>query len=327
MGLTSKLILVTGASGHLGNNVVRCLIEKGYRVRALVRSYSRSLDGVSCEIVRGDVLDVDTLKNAFDGVSYVIHCAAQISIAGNLRGEVYKINVMGTKNVLQVAKKNNVEKLVYVGSIHAFKDNGGLVNESSEIVDHDGSPYDMSKAEALRIVKAEAMEGLNVCAVCPTALIGPYDFKPSFIGRFLISLSKGKVPALVEGGFDWVDVRDVASGVVNALDKGRPGDLFILSGEYLRVRELAEIWGEVSNLPIPKIVFPLNLAILGATAVEVVSRFTGNSPIFTREAIRALKWRSKISRERAETQLGYRPRPLRETLKDTYKWFKEYGYI
>lgn len=327
MGLTSKLILVTGASGHLGNNIVRLLIEKGYKVRGLVRSDRQPLEGLNCEIVRGDVLQIDTLERAYHGVSYVIHCAAQISISGGLGGEVFNVNVVGTRNILKMAELKNVEKVVYVGSIHAFKDSGGIVDESAELVDNDGTSYDISKAEALKFVLGKAKEGLDVCAVCPTALIGPYDFKPSFIGRFLISLAKRKVPALVKGGFDWVDVRDVALGVINAMEKGRSGDVFILSGEYLTVMELAEIWGNVARVSIPRMVFPLDLAIFGATAVEIFSRFTGTSPIFTREALGALKWRSKISRKLAETKLGYRPRPLRETLEDTYKWFKEYGYL
>jgi dihydroflavonol-4-reductase len=327
MSLTDNLVVVTGASGHLGNNVLRVLLEKGYKVRALVRSDTRALRGLNCEVVQGDVLDYKSLRKAFEGAEAVIHCAAQISISGGHKGEVFKINVLGTRNVIDAAKEVGVEKIVHVSSIHAFKDVGGTVNELSELVSHQGTSYDISKAEGLRIVQNEWTQGTDITAICPTALIGPYDFKPSYMGRFLISLAKGEVPALVRGGFDWVDVRDVAKGIVSALENSVRNRIYILSGFYLRIEELAKMWCEIAGRKAPGLIVPLEIATFGASLLEKFYPFFGIEPIFTREALNALRWQSKIDRRKAEEDLCYNPRFISETLKDTYNWFKENGYL
>lgn len=323
---THYKVLLTGASGHLGANILRVLSSRNYKVRVLVRSDTRAIDGIPCEVVKGDLLDFEILKKALDGVDAVIHSAALISISGGKHGLVWKTNVEGLQNVLRAMEEMGVRRLVYVSSIHAFKDTGDVVNEDSPL-NFDGSEYDRSKAKGIEMVRQYSEKGLDIITICPTALVGPYDFKPSFFGRFLLSLAKGKVPALVEGSFDFVDVMDVAEAVVNGLEMGDRGDIFITSGQYLKIVELAEIWGEIAGVRVPKVVVPLGLAKMGGWFFEKLGNIFNFDPIYTYEAIKALYWRSPISSQKARERLKFHPRLISETLKDTYLWFKDYGYL
>jgi dihydroflavonol-4-reductase len=318
-------VVVTGASGHLGANIVRNLLEKGYKVRAIVKSDTRGVANLPCEVVKADLLNKNELLKTFKGAFAVIHSAAHISITSFDKELVWETNVVGTKNVIEAVKANNVERLIYIGSIHAFRDDGRPVNENSPLVDGTGSIYDISKAEGIKLVQDAITKGLNAVILCPTALIGPYDYKPSLMGRFLISLSKKRVPALVEGGFDWVDPRDVAEAVSKALTNG--DGTYILSGIYLEVSRLSELWCEISKVRCPKVVFPLKWAQIGASILLPLSKIFKFRPLFTPEALKALSWKSPISREKAKKDLNYKPRPIEETLNDTYKWFKEHGYL
>lgn len=286
---------------------------------------TRALENLPCEVVKTDILNKSQLLSVLKNASAVIHSAAHISITGSNREEVWKVNVEGTKNVIEATKACGVERLIYIGSIHAFKDSGNSVDENSPLIDGTGSIYDITKAEGVKTVRQAINDGLNAVILCPTALIGPNDFKPSFIGRFLISLAKKRVPALVNGGFDWVDARDVAEAALSALTKGN--GTYILSGKFLEVRSLAKLWCETATVKCPDLVFSLEIAIIGAKATLPIGRLLKFNPLFTPEALKALTWKSKILRSKSEEELNFKPRPLEETLYDTYKWFREHGYL
>ncbi|ADN02593.1 NAD-dependent epimerase/dehydratase family protein [Spirochaeta thermophila] len=321
------LVAVTGAGGHLGGNVVEVLLRRGYRVRAVVRRDRRAVEGCGCEVVEAEVLERGSLERAFEGADAVVHCAAYVSISGGHGGLVWRVNVEGVRNVLNAAARVGVWRVVHVSSIHAFRECGEVVDEKAPLVDGEGSVYDRSKAEGLRVAAEAAARGQDVVAVCPTGIIGPKDYKPSRMGRFFIALTRGRVPALVEGGFDWVDVRDVAEGVVAALERGRRGERYVLSGRYVKVAELARAWCGVAGVRAPRVVVPPGLARIGAGLGGILLPLLPGEPLFTAEAIRALSWRTPVSSERAHRRLGYVARPLEETLEDTYRWFKEYGYV
>jgi len=323
--LISKLVVVTGASGHLGANIVRNLLKKGYKVRAIVKTDTRAVTGLPCEVVKADIINKEELLEAFKNAHAIIHSAAYISITSFEKDTIWKTNVEGTKNVIDAALLSNVEKLIYIGSIHAFKDANNTVDETSPLLDKNGSIYDITKAEGIRAVQEAKKYGLNAIIICPTALIGPHDYKPSLMGRFLISLVQQRVPALVDGGFDWVDSRDVAEAVSRALTKGN--GTYIISGQYLKIAELSQIWCKIVGVKCPSLVFPLKLAKTGAQIALFLSRVFKFSPLYTPEALKALTWKSPISRKKAEKELDYKPRPIEETLNDTYRWFKEHGYL
>lgn len=299
-------------------------MDAGYKVRVLIRKDSRSINGLPVEISYGDILDKKSLSKALEGAYAVIHSAAQISISPRDREQVWKVNVMGTRNVLDSAVAAGVKRFVHISSIHAFKDKRQPVNEESELVMKEGSAYDRSKAESIRLVMNHN-DLPDKVVICPTALLGPHDYKPSFMGRFLISLARKDVPAIVTGGFDWVDVRDVAKAAVKSIENGN--GIYITAGKYLSIVELANIWCEICRVKSPKLTFPLSLAVTFTKIAYPLFTLFKSDIILTPEALNALKWKSPIIFEKATRELSYNPRPIEETLKDTYRWFKENGYI
>ncbi|HUT98974.1 MAG TPA: SDR family oxidoreductase [bacterium] len=320
----SNLTVVTGAAGHVGANLVRALLEKGRRVRCIVRDDTRALDGLDVERVRGDVLEPESLRRAFAGADVVHHLAARISILGGERGRVWETNVAGVRRVVEACLACGVRRLVHFSSVHAF-DQRPLdepVDEARGPADDRRNPvYDRSKAAGVREVLAGVERGLDAVILHPSGVIGPWDYKPSRIGRFLLGLLRGRVPAAVAGGFDWVDARDVAAGALAAEERGRTGERYILSGHYATVGELVEFWGKISGARMPGWTSPMWLARLGAPFVGMYAKIFGAEPLFTTEALHALRGNRAYVRDKAERELGYSPRPLEETLTDTYAWF------
>ena len=214
-----KTAVVTGASGLLGAALVRGLLEKGVRVRALYNSNTKALEGIDVEPMKADVTDPAALERAFDGADVVVHSAAYVSIDPREAGTTYRINVDGTKNVIDAVKKKRVKRMVHVSSVHALKQDplDRPLDEERPLEDaKDASPYERSKAEAEREVLAAVGAGLDAVIVHPGGVIGPFDYKPTGSGRMLFDLGSGSLPALLPGGHDWVDSRDVASGAIAA---------------------------------------------------------------------------------------------------------------
>ncbi len=326
----SNLTVVTGAAGHVGGNLVRALLEKGRRVRCLVRDDTRALDGLDVEPVRGDVLELDSLEKAFAGADVVHHLAARISILGGERGRVWETNVGGVRRVVKACLACGVRRLVHYSSVHAF-DQRPLdepLDETREPADDRRFPvYDRSKAAGVREVLAGVGRGLDAVVLHPSGVIGPCDFKPSRMGRFLLELSRGRICAGIAGGFDWVDARDVAAGALAAEERGRTGERYILSGRYETIRGLMELWGKVSGARVPGWTSPMGPARLGAPFVGLYARVFHQEPLFTSEALHALRGNPAYVREKAGRELGYSPRPLEDTLADTYAWFVEAGLL
>lgn len=320
------VVAVTGASGHLGAALTRELVRRGTRVRAAVRGPARALEGLDIETVKADVLDNQSLRAAFDGVDVVFHLAGIISLASDGSSAVRRTNVGGSKNVVDACLDRNVGRLVHCSSIHAFlsRPRDGCIDESRQLVpwdDHREPLYDRTKAAGQRHVCAGLNKGLNAVIVHPTAVIGPYDFKGSPMGKVIRSLANGTFPALVEGGFDWVDVRDVAVGMCAAASRACSGDSFILSGHYCSIPQLAKMIGAISGVRPPRFVSPMWLARLGAPFAEAWAKLAGNPPVYTSESLLALRRHQEVSCDRARRALNYDPRPLEETIRDTLEWY------
>jgi dihydroflavonol-4-reductase len=319
-------VVVTGAAGHVGANLVRTLLAAGKPVRAVVRDDTRGVEGLPLELVRGDVLDPVSLRAAFEGAETVFHLASVITVAGDPTGVVRRTNVEGAGNVAKACRAAGVRRLVHFSSIHAFaaQPRDGLIDESRDRTgETSGQPvYDRTKAAGEREILAVVERGLDAVIVNPTAVLGPFDFKPSRMGRVIRMLAAGTMPALVGGGFDWVDARDVAAGALAAAERGRSGERYLLSGRWTTFTELARIVSACSGGRLPRFTSPMGLARLGAPFVGAFSKLTGAEPLYTGEALHALRNHRRITNARARAELGYAPRPLEQTIADTVAWFE-----
>lgn len=322
------MILVTGATGHIGNVLCRRLVENGEKVRALVwkGEDTTPIRGLKMEVVQGDVLDSECLKEALKGVKTVFHLAGIISIMPGENPLVRQVNVQGTRNILRAAMEARVRRLVYTSSIHAIQraPHGKVIDESLPYdSENPYGAYDCSKAEAsLEVLKAAA-RGLDAVIVCPTGVIGPYDFRRSELGEVIRGAAEARPTFYVDGAYDFVDVRDVVEGLLAASRRGRRGESYILGGNRISVRYLIETVREVSGKAFASIKIPFSLAEFAAKFTPWYYKRTNSKPRFTHYSLEVLQSNSNISHRKAEKELGYRPRPAYETIADTVRWFFE----
>jgi dihydroflavonol-4-reductase len=321
-------VLVTGASGHLGANLVRALLAQGRAVRALIHHDRRGIEGLELDIVRGDVCDPGSLQRACAGVEVVYHAAARIALSGG--DPIGSVNVNGTRNVVEASLRARVRRLIHFSSIHAFQQEplDRPLDEDRAYVDPvRAAPYDRSKAAAEREVQAGIARGLDAVILNPTAMIGPYDYYPSHMGQALLLFCRAKMPALIAGGFDWVDVRDVVQGALCAEGRAANGARYLLSGRWASVCELAAIASGWSGVRAPRFVCPTWLARAVAPLAVGWARLRKERPLFTPFSVRSLQGNRRVCHARATRDLGYAPRPLQETVVDTLRWFVEAGYL
>lgn len=317
-------IVVTGACGHIGANLVRALIDSGRPVRALVHVHHWGIDGLDTELVRGDVCDPESLYRAFRDAEIVYHLAGCISLSMKDWPKLEAINAVGTRNVVDACLKTGVKRLVHFSSIHAVQEEPFSipVDESRPLKEStDFPPYDRSKALGEIEVRRGIEKGLDAVILNPTAVVGPHDYEPSYLGRAILDMARHKLPALVTGGYDWVDVRDVVSGAITAEKVGVCGERYILSGHWLSLGDIADMVADITGTPPPRLTVPLWLARLGVPVVSAVSKLQGNPPLYTRFSLRAVESNRNMRHEKATRELGYHPRPFRETLTDTLQWF------
>jgi len=320
---------VTGASGHIGNNLCRELLKQGNKVKALVREDIRALQGLDIEFVKGEVSDKESLRELIKNSDVVFHLAAVISINGIKKDYIHKINVEGTRNVVEICSEQKKIRLIHFSSVHAliqYPLNKSLT-EKNPLAGKDAYIYDKTKAEAERIVLSAVKKGLDAVIVNPTSVIGINDFKPSFLGQAVIKIAKGKLPALIPGGFDWVDVRDVAEGAIFAFKTGKTGERYLLSGNWKSLECLAKEINKHTGRKNPIKVSSF-IAKIGLPFIYIYSKLTGEIPLYTNESLNILKYSNKnVSSKKAENELGYTPRPFSDTIKDTVKGFMQNNKI
>jgi len=318
------MILVTGAAGHIGNVLVRELVERGEKVRALILpgEDTTSIYGLDIEVIVGNVLDADSLNRAMRGVDIVYHLAGIISILPDKDELMWKVNVEGTRNVLAAAKKANVKRLVHTASIHALSRNWiGRINEDVPFdPDTTAGGYDRTKAAASLLVLDAVKEGLDAVIVCPTGVIGPHDYRGSEMGDLIKDWLRKRLNFLVKGAYDFVDVRDVAHGHILACERGRSGEVYILSGWQIKVLELKQYVQNAIGKRIPTITLPMWMARVGAKFMPLFYKITRRRPRFTDYSLETLQSNSEVSSDKAQTELGYKPRDLKSTISDTVEW-------
>jgi dihydroflavonol-4-reductase len=324
------MIVVTGATGHIGNVLVRELLAKGEHVRVVVPQSEDTtpIDGLDVDIVTGDVRDIQSIIAAFTDSKVVYHLAGIISILPGKKKLLRDVNVMGTKNIVEACLKTGVERLVYVSSIHAIKEppHGVEITESQP---YDPSSvlgdYAKSKALATLEVIKGVNRGLNAVIVCPTGVIGPYDFNESEMGHLIKEFLDKRLNACVDGAYDFVDVRDVVRGMILACEKGRSGEGYILSGGQITIRNLYTVLENITEIKAPK--FQVSCGVARAIGIVITPFYMLSKvkPLFTKYSIDVLASNSLVSSEKAKRELGYSVRPIRESLADSVIWFKEHS--
>ncbi|MEW5783818.1 MAG: SDR family oxidoreductase [Bacillota bacterium] len=323
------MILVTGATGHLGNVLVRELLERGERVRAMVLPGEslQSLHGLLVEVIVGNILDRAVLEKAMAGIETVYHLAGIISIMPGSHETMYRVNVDGARNVAETALQAGVRRLVHTASIHAYRrePHGVLIDENTPLApDSPAGAYDRSKAEGALAVLELAEKGLDAVVVCPTGIIGPHDYLESEMGQLLKSFATRKLHFLVNGAFDFVDVRDVARGLIRAAEKGRTGEAYILSGNCVTLQQLRRLTQEAAGIRSRLVMLPFKTALFVSRFTEQLYRICKTTPQFTCYSLQTVIDNTNFSCAKAARELGYQARPLIETITDSLAWQKQY---
>ena len=323
-------VAITGANGLVGANLSRELLKKGYEVKALYFRNKHALENLNIETVKGNILNKELMNDFLKETDIVFHSAAIISIGNDSFEKLYEANVEGTKTVYNAAVKNNVKTFVFFSSIHAFKQQKGenSCSEDCDLALNSPFLYEKTKAIAQKWLIDQKGKGLKILILNPTAIIGPHDYSPSLIGEFIISVMKRKLPALVKGGYNWVDVRDVVKTAITASEKGKDCESYILAGKWESLIDITKmmekITGEEYNIP----VVPLWLAKTGLPFLWLWSKITGKTQLYTLKSLQVINMNTKnINYDKAKKELNYNPRSLEETLKDTMEWFKNHKYI
>lgn len=322
------MVVVTGATGHLGNNLVPLLLSRGEQVRCLVHTNAGALEDFDVEVVRGDVCDRESLDAAFADADIVYHLAAKISIVGDPDGSVEAVNVDGAHNVARACLDAGVRRLVHCSSCHAFDINTPEpVDETAGRATASHPAYDFSKFRGEERVRQVIAEGLDATIVNPSGVIGPNDPEPSRMGRTLLGFAQRTMPSMIDGGFDFVDVRDVVSSVVAAGERGRTGENYLLGGHWAHVTAMAGYVEELTGAKPPWFTSPMWLAQVGAPFMTAWHAVTGLEPLYTGEALHALRATRELSHAKAHAELGHDPRPTRDSVHDALRSFAAAGLL
>lgn len=327
------LTLVTGATGHIGNNLVRALLARGERVRVLCRpgSSMKPLSGLDVERVEGDLRDAPSLARAVAGVERLYHVAAMISIRSGDREALWDANVAGTARLLAAAREAGVKRVVHTSSFGAIGRNPHGPSSEDHALDpaEPATDYERSKAASEVEVKREIERGLDACIVNPCATVGPFDFRPSLVGRTFVDFALGKMKAYVPGAFDWVPMLDVVSGHLLAMDKGHRGERYLLSGEVATLDQILDWLAEDTGRPRPRLRVPPGLMLAVSVPKDFIeARFFPNKyPRFNEHSIRLLTSGKYGTNSKARRELGLSPTPVRQAFRDSVTWFRDNGYF
>lgn len=329
MYLLKHLYIITGACGHLGSTIIRMLKKKDVEIRGLILPSEHAENGQRLTYYSGDVRIKDSLRPMFEhtnnSIVTVIHTAGLIDISEKVSKQLYDVNVNGTKNIISLCKDYSVNRLVYVSSVHAIpeKNKNLVLNEISNFSPQTVTGgYAKTKAAATQAVLAAAQDGLNAVVVQPSGIIGPYDTTSNHLVQLISDYVKGKLPACVKGGYDFVDVRDVAVGCLAAAEKGKKGECYILSNRHYEIKDVLQIVKTIyggRKLP----VLPMWMAKAAVPFMQAYAKTRKIRPLYTKYSLYTLSCNDKFSHDKATAELGYRPRDLYNTVKDTVNWLKK----
>jgi len=332
------LAFVTGATGFLGSHVVRVLAEQGAELRLLMRPTSDlgNLEGLNADRVVGDLRDGASITKALSGCDVVFHVAADYRLWVRDPEEMYRSNVEGTRSLLEAARKQGVRRIVYTSSVATMGFTSGVGSKNGHVAD-EASPvsladmighYKRSKFMAEQVAFEAAQSGVDVVIVNPTTPIGERDIKPTPTGRIVLDFLKRKFPAYVETGLNLVDATECARGHVQALEKGRAGERYILGGENLTLKQILDRLAAITGLPSPTVKLPYIFALAAGVVDEMVTgRVLGREPRATIDAVRMGRKLMFVSSAKAERELGWRTVPVDGALRRSVDWFRANGYV
>ena len=326
---TSIRMIVTGANGHLGNNILRLLEGRNVHVDAMVRPGEKYCNHDNISYFEADVRDIEAMRPFFrkseDERLYAIHTAGIIDITEKGLPDTRSVNIGGTENIIELCMENNVDRLVHVSSVHAIPERkkGEVITEvdsfNPELV---RGAYAKSKAEATEKVLEAARHGLDAVVVHPSGIIGPYDQSGNHLVQMLTDYVKGILPAAVKGGYDFVDVRDVAYGCLEAMLFGRKGECYLLTGEHLEIGSMLEMARKITGGR-KLVLLPIWIARIASPMMQLIARRRRERPLFTSYSLHTLETGSLFSHEKATAELGYATRPMSETIRDTILWYSK----
>jgi dihydroflavonol-4-reductase len=331
------LAFVTGATGFLGSHIARALAQEGSELRLLVRPTSdlRNLDGLNADHVIGDLRDAISIEQALSGCDVVFHVAADYRLWVRDPDEMYRSNVEGTRCLLEAARKEGVRRVVYTSSVATMGFTSGTSSKDGKVAD-EASPvsltdmighYKRSKFMAEEVAIDAAKSGVDVVIVNPTTPIGERDIKPTPTGRIVVDFLKRKFPAYVETGLNLVDATECARGHIQALEKGRSGERYILGGENLTLKQILDRLGAITGLKSPTVKLPYFFALATGVVDEMVTgRLLGREPRATIDAVRMGRKMMFVSSAKAERELGWRTVPVDGALRRSVEWFRGNGY-
>ncbi len=332
-----EIYAVTGALGFLGNAIVDNLLSKGKTVRVLDIGQDKHglLKDRDVHFFRGDICLTSSLEDFFtvedDDNLIVIHAAGVVSISSKYSQVMHDVNVTGTQNIVDMALKHKIRKLVYVSSVHAIPElpkNETIIETLNFDPDLVKGEYSKSKAIATKICLDSVKKGLDAVVVHPSGIIGPGDYAGGHTTQLVKDCANGNLTACVNGGYDFVDVRDVAEGVVLAAEKGISGNTYILSGEYYPVRKITDAICSVIGRKQIKTILPLWFAKMTAPFAELYYRIRKQKPLFTSYSLYTLQSNSKFNSKKAQEELGYKKKfSLKQSIEDTYLWCKANNLI
>ena len=326
------MILVTGSTGHVGNVLVRELVIKGETVRAvaLPGEDTSMIEQERVEILHGDIRDREFVVRVCEGIDTVYHLAALISIMPNMKKKVRSVNVGGTENVIHACKVQRVRRMIYTSSIHAFTElePGSTIDENVPFNPaRTSGVYGKSKAEAVLSVLTAAREGLDAVVLCPTGIIGPFDYKLSEMGNMIRLFASGKLRVGIDGSFDFVDVRDVVSSEIAASKVAKPGEVYILGGERVTIQELTDMLHRITGRKKTYTFLKSTSAYVLSTLSTLYYMISKTKACFTPYTVHTLTRNYKYSHKKATKLLGHNPRKVSESLRDAVEWLSRYGTI
>lgn len=322
--------VVTGANGMVGANLVRMLLARGDRVKAVTFGDARSLDGLDVERTECNILDHAAVDRLLKGADIVYHLASVITLRSRRNAHAERVNTEGACAVAEGCLRRGVRRMVHFSSIHAFSPHPlheAVVETRRLCGDDHPFPYDRSKSRGQRAVLDAVQRGLDAVIIHPTGILGPHDYAPSHAGRALLDIYRGRTRALVRGGFNWVDVRDVCAGAMAAEERGHSGENYILSGHHVPVMEMGRLVSRLAGRRPPRVMVPDWVMRSAAPLAEGWAGLRGREPRFSKFTLHTLVHHQEVSHEKATRALGYNPRPFSETLRDTFHWFSTMGML